>query len=173
MGRYHAWPLKKPPVYADSLQAHILNAGFTSKDINKTITAFGGNLYETPMPESAINVLYNMADINVSATLGEGVGLSLIEAAACGTTSIAPRNSAIPEMLGDTGHQIPNVAHINIAMDNGHWRPVMSMKHYLEAMETEYQKWVTNGKNKVINKAAADRTKTLFNWDTIRTQMEA
>jgi len=161
------------PGKANTLQAHLLNAGFKSEDINKTVTAFGGNLYETPLPESQINMLYNMADVNISTTLGEGVGLSLIESAATGTTSIAPKHSAIPEMLGDTGYIIPNIVHINIAMDNGHLRPVMAMKPYLDALETEYQKWVTNGRKKVVNTAAIERAKTLFNWDPIRIQMES
>lgn len=160
------------PGKANTLQAHLLNVGFVSADVNNTITAFGGNLYENPLPESQINILYNIADVNISTTLGEGVGLSLIEASATGTTSIAPKNSAVPEMLGDTGHMVPNITHINIAMDNGHLRPVIAMKPYLAALETEYQKWVANGRKKVVNTAAIERAKTLFNWDPIRTQME-
>ena len=160
------------PGRANSLQAHMLNVGFVNEDINKTITAFGGNLYENPLPESIMNILYNVADVNVSTTLGEGVGLSLVEAAAAGTTSIAPNHSSIPEMLGDTGHIVNNCAQINIANDNGHLRPVIAMKPYLEALRTEYEKWVHNGRQKVINEAAIERTQQLFVWDDIRAKME-
>lgn len=157
---------------ANSIQAHILNVGFKSEDINKTLAAFGGNLYEHPLPESKLNELYNVADVNVSTTLGEGVGLSLIEASASGTTSIAPKHSSIPEMLGDTGHLVENCVHINIANDNGHLRPVIKMKSYLEAIDIEYNKWVANGRKKVINNAAIERTHTLFVWDDMRIKME-
>ena len=112
--------------------------------------------------------LYNVADVNISTTLGEGVGLSLIEASACGTTSIAPNNSAIPEMLGDTGHIIKNTAHITMSMDNNIVRSVVSVPSILEALEIEYQKWLANGRKKVINTAAVQRVATLFNWDEKR-----
>ena len=159
------------PGRANMLQAHLLNAGFEDKDVNKTVAVFGGNIYGTPFTDEEMHILYNISDVNISTTLGEGVGLSLIEAAATGTTSIAPKNSAIPEMLGDTGHQIPNQAFVNIALDNGHFRPVVSIKDYLLAMEIEYQKWVANGRKKVINQAAIDRVNELFQWQDKREKM--
>ena len=159
------------PGRANMLQAHLVNVGFEDGDVNKTIAVFGGNIYNKAFSESEMNVLYNCADVNVSTTLGEGIGLSLVEACATGTTSIAPKHSSIPEMLGETGHIIPNAALINIAMDNGHLRPVVSMKHYLEALETEYQRWVANGRKKIINHAALERMQNLFQWQDKRDKM--
>ena len=74
-------------------------------------------------------------------------------------------------MLGDTGYRVPNAALINIALDNGNFRPVVSIKHYIEALETEYQKWVANGRKKVVNQAAIDRVAELFQWQDKRDQM--
>jgi glycosyltransferase involved in cell wall biosynthesis len=153
------------PGRANLLQSHLMNAGFVDADVNKSVGVFGGNIYNQPYSDPEMNILYNISDVNVSTTLGEGVGLSLIEAAATGTVSIAPNHSSIPEMLGDTGHIIPNQAMINIALDNGHIRPVISIKHYIEAVEIEYQKWIANGRKKIISQAAIDRVHTLFRWE--------
>jgi len=159
------------PGRANILQAHMINAGFENTDVNNTITAFAGNVYANPISDEELNGFYNMADVNLSTALGEGVGLSLIEASAVGTTTIAPNNSSIPEMLGETGHIIPNVAHINIAMDNGHLRPIVNTRLYVEALEKEYQKWVANGRKRVLNEAAIDRVYKNFMWDEKRAQM--
>lgn len=159
------------PGRANTLQAHMMNCGFQSEDVNKTIAAFGGNIYENPIPDEELNIVYNVADVNVSVSIGEGVGLSLIEASAAGTTSIAPNHSSIPEMIGDTGYIVPNAALINIALDNAHLRPVVSMKYYLDALETEYKKWCDNGRKKVFNQAAVDRVKKLFVWQDKRNQL--
>jgi glycosyltransferase involved in cell wall biosynthesis len=159
------------PGMANTLQGHMLNAGFENDDINKCIQAFAGNVYEKPISDEELNLLYNMADVNVSTTLGEGVGLSLVESAAVGTTSIAPNNSAIPEMLGSTGHIIPNKCHVNIAFDNAHLRPLVDTKLFVEALEIEYQKWIANDKRKIVNEAAIEMVLTKFLWDDKRAQM--
>lgn len=98
-------------------------------------------------------------------------GLSLIEAAACGTTSIAPNNSAIPEMLGNTGHIVNNSAHITMSIDNNHVRPVVSVPKLMEVLEIEYQKWVANGHRKVINQDAIDRVESIFMWQDKREKL--
>ena len=159
------------PGGSNTLQAHMLNCGFRDEDVNKTIAMFGGNIYETPLPDEELNILYNIADVNVSTTLGEGIGLSLLEASACGTTSIAPQHSSIPEMLGTTGHIVPNSALINIALDNGHFRPIVNLKLYMDALEQEYQKWLANGRKKVVNMDAVARVNDLFMWDDKRSKM--
>ncbi len=156
----------------NTLAAHVLNAGFTPDDNRKLISLYDKNIYEKPASEAQLNVYYNVADVNISTTLGEGVGLSLIEAAACGTISLAPKHSAIPEMLGDTGHMIPNSGFVNIAQDNGHIRPVVSVPRMIDALEIEYQKWLTNKKRKIINDAAIERVNTLFRWDDKKEKLQ-
>ena len=159
------------PGRANLIHAHLVSVGFSDKDVNKNISIFVGDIYKNPISDAELNLLYNAADVNLSTTLGEGVGLSLIEAAAVGTTSIAPKQSAIPEMLGDTGHLVPNIVHINIAMDNGHLRPVVSIKHFIEALEVEYTKWANNDRKKIVNQAAIARVNQLFKWPDKRDQL--
>src|SRR4029077_7407280 len=48
-------------------------------------------------------VLYNMFDVFVSNSRGEGFGLTLAEAAACGVPIVAQNISAIPEVVGPGG----------------------------------------------------------------------
>ncbi|MFA6295585.1 MAG: glycosyltransferase family 4 protein [Candidatus Paceibacterota bacterium] len=156
----------------NTLAAFILNAGFTNEDLPNHIGLFNRvSIYDDPYTDGEMNQLYNVADVNLSTSLGEGVGLSLIEAAATGTTSIAPNHTAIPEMLGDTGHIVPNIAFHTIARDNSSTRPIVDMVKLLEALETEYGRWSANGRRKVINERAIDRVNTLFLWDDKRQKL--
>lgn len=52
------------------------------------------------LPSKDLALLYNCADAIVSATWGEGFGLSTIEAMACGKPVIKPDNSANTELIG-------------------------------------------------------------------------
>jgi len=47
--------------------------------------------------------IYNAMDVHCLITSGEGFGLPLIEAMACGIPQIASKNTCIPEILGDAG----------------------------------------------------------------------
>ena len=51
--------------------------------------------------------LYNAADVHVLASCGEGFGIPLVEAQACGTPNIAANNTSTPEILaGASGHAV-------------------------------------------------------------------
>lgn len=50
-------------------------------------------------PREIVNALYNASDVIVSTTLGEGFGLSWIEAMAAKTPVIMPRNTAMTEFI--------------------------------------------------------------------------
>lgn len=101
----------------------------------------------------------------MTTALGEGCGLNLLESSATGTTSIAPDNSAIPEQIGDTGHLIPNVGHFNLPHDSGHFRPLVSIPKFIDAVEIEYNKWVANKRRKPINYDARKRMENIFRWE--------
>lgn len=51
--------------------------------------------------ESVLNMIYNTSDVITSTTLGEGFGLSSIEAMATKTPVVMPDNSALSEILGE------------------------------------------------------------------------
>ena len=155
----------------NTLFAHLLNAGFKKQDFEEGLIGFNQvPVYGGDIPAEAINEIYNLASVNITGTIGEGAGLSLIEAQFVGTTCIAPRNSAIPEILGeDVGnHLINNAGLIEIALDNGHKRPIFDIKEMVKALEIEYKKWEDNGRNKVVNEAAMKRAREKFLWSDKR-----
>jgi glycosyltransferase involved in cell wall biosynthesis len=152
------------PPKSCTLAATAKNAGFKDPDYGTSLIFPTTDIMANPIPDEGINELYNLSDVNVSAAVGEGCGLSLIEASATGTTSIAPHNSAIPEMLGNTGYLCKNIATFNMGLDNGHFRPLVDVREMVKALQTEYTKWVENGRKKVVNEAAMERVDKLFRW---------
>lgn len=157
------------PGKANTLLAHMRNIGFTDDDVKKGALQINNRrIYEGDVSEEEVNEFYNGASVNITSTVGEGFGLSLAESAAAGRTSIAPNNSAIPEVLGDTGHLIPNKSWVSIALDNGHIRPLVDVGKMTEALEIEYKKWEENGRKNVFNQDAYDRVQQMFLWDDKR-----
>lgn len=176
----HMRPYEKVngPGPGNALQALIKQAGFNDQDIRSgKIMLQERDLYAQPYTVEQMNQVYNGADINISTAVGEGVGLSLIEACGSGTTSIAPRNSAILEMLEGHGVLVDNVPNgmYTQPLDNSFKRPNVDTLKFAEAIEQQYQAWVANGRRKIINQAAMDAVKTKFVWqekrDYIRDQL--
>jgi glycosyltransferase involved in cell wall biosynthesis len=63
-----------------------------------------GNFNENQgFPVEALNKIYNVADVHLSASLGEGWGLPLTEAMAAKTINIAPLHTSIPELFNVEG----------------------------------------------------------------------
>jgi glycosyltransferase involved in cell wall biosynthesis len=159
------------PGRSNLLPNYAMLAGFTDNDMRSgKIMIQDRDIYQKPYTTEEMNEIYNAADLNVSTAVGEGVGLSLIEAAATGTTTIAPRNSAIPEMLEGHGILIDNIANgmYTQPFDNGFRRPNVNTFEYAKALEDYYQKWVENGKKKITNSAAIEAVQTKFLWQDKR-----
>ncbi len=156
------------PGPANMLQNHLINCNFNDADMQRTIGVNARNIYADEISIKEINDYYNAANYNISSTLGEGCGLSLIEAAACGTPSIAPKNSAIPEMLRDTGKMVKNSSHITLPGDNGHFRPVVDVWALTQALEEAYQEWKALGEEKHIDTKCIENVDKYFRWDDKR-----
>jgi glycosyltransferase involved in cell wall biosynthesis len=90
-------------------------------------------------PLETLNVIYNACDCVVSTTLGEGWGLSWVEAMATKTPVIMPNNTAMAEHIGeDHGYLInsgvdPNL-HVILPNDNEVLRPTADINHMVELM---------------------------------------
>lgn len=153
------------PGRANLLQAHLLNCNFTDRDVNNLVGINARNVYSGEVPDSFINDIYNGANVNISTAVGEGCGLSLIEAAAAGTPSIAPYNSAIPEMLNGTGHLVKNCGLFNMALDNGHWRPIVDVGAMVDSLEIEYQRWKKYKGQKEVRKECIENILENYLWD--------
>jgi len=57
--------------------------------------------------EQELAQIYNAMDVFVFASVGEGFGLPLVEAMACGLPIIASANTSIPEVVGEAGILTP------------------------------------------------------------------
>lgn len=156
------------PGRANLLQNHLINAGFNDDDANTILGMNTSNIYNQEVSEEQLNQIYNAANINISSTLGEGFGLSLIESAAAGTPTIAPRNSAIPEVLNGTGRMVSNRGLMNQALDNGHLRPIVDTWEMSRVWEEEYLKWKAKGEEKTIDQACLDNVNSNFLWQDKR-----
>lgn len=156
------------PYPTDHLVSVILNAGFTKEDIPRVISVNNADIPGGEVPESVLNELYNAADYNISSSVGEGCGLSLLESAAVGIPSIVPKTSAIPEMLGPYGHQIMNRAVFSMRGDNGHVRPVVDEIDFREILDERYRIWKAKGRKKIFKSELVKRIKSEFSWEDKR-----
>ena len=93
-----------------------------------------------------MNSLYNVADLVISSTLGEGWGLSCTEAMQCKTPVLFPRNTSLLEMIGadeergyfcDSGEDEDHYICLG-PMDNHLIRPVINVKDMASRMEHIY-----------------------------------
>jgi glycosyltransferase involved in cell wall biosynthesis len=58
-------------------------------------------IYRMNMPQTALAALYSDADVLLAVSAGEGFGVPVIEAQACGTRVIVSNFSAQPELVGE------------------------------------------------------------------------
>jgi glycosyltransferase involved in cell wall biosynthesis len=88
--------------------------------------------------------LYCASDVYVSASLGEGFGLPLLEAMACGVPCIAPKNSQV-ELVEGHGWLVENVPRemweaVPVWIPMGARYPVPNLSSLLQCMEEAYNK---------------------------------
>lgn len=60
------------PGPTNTLQQHVKNAGFTEDDYGKIIGINGKDIYSGQVGPQDVNVIYNIANVNISTSLGEG-----------------------------------------------------------------------------------------------------
>jgi glycosyltransferase involved in cell wall biosynthesis len=82
---------------------------------NKLILTNLNNGVQT-VPESALNDIYNAADVGINSSMGEGWGLTSMEHAVTGAPQIVPNHSACKELYKDCGLLVPVVT--NFTFDN-------------------------------------------------------
>jgi glycosyltransferase involved in cell wall biosynthesis len=74
--------------------------------INKDVF-FGMQRYSLGIPEPRVNMIYNMFDIHVLPTTGEGFGLPIIESMAAGIPNIATDYTSCRELIEGHGELVP------------------------------------------------------------------
>lgn len=110
-------------------------------------------------PEQDLVVLYNAADLFVSTSRGEGFGLTIAEAVACGIPVVAQNVSAIPEVVGPGGLLLEPEREITVPSGEDQWLP--NINAFSEAIETMY---LSRGMRRDMGKKGRQHVST-FSWD--------
>ena len=106
-----------------------------------------------------VNVLLSAFDAFVSTSRGEGFGLTLLEAAACGIPIVAQNVSAIPEVVGPGGILLEPKDTFTVPSGEDVWLP--DIPAFTEAIDRLYQ---SKGLRRDLGMAGAEHARK-FSWD--------
>lgn len=110
-------------------------------------------------PRQVVNMLYNACDCVISTALGEGWGLSWIEAMATKTPVIMPNNTALTENITeDKGYLVRSGTNDGLFTvlpnDNEIVRPVVDTDHLIETMLHVHNDYI----------GAMEKAETAYQW---------
>jgi glycosyltransferase involved in cell wall biosynthesis len=111
--------------------------------------------------ENDLVAMYNAADIFVTTSRGEGFGLTIAEALACGTPVVAQNVSAIPEVVGPGGILIEPKLPITVPNGSDLW--MADIDGFTDAIEKLY---LSKGLRRDLGEAGRKHVVESFNWDT-------
>ncbi len=94
-------------------------------------------LYRMGLPLHAMAALYSAADVLLAASMGEGFGIPVVEAQACGTPVIVSNFTAQPELVGD-GWLVDGQPFWDPAQKS--WFLTPSVASILNALEESYRR---------------------------------
>jgi glycosyltransferase involved in cell wall biosynthesis len=103
--------------------------------------------------------LYNAADIFVSTSYGEGFGLTLAEAAACGVPIVAQNVSSIPEVVGPGGTLLEPDRLVGVASGQDQWLP--NIDAFIAAVDRLIE---SKGARRSLGDAGREHV-SHFSWD--------
>jgi hypothetical protein len=92
-------------------------------------------LYRQGLPPHALAALYSASDVLLASSMGEGFGIPVIEAQACGTPVIVSNFTAQPELVGD-GWVVDGQPYWDAAQKS--WFLTPSVPGILNALEQAY-----------------------------------
>ncbi|RLI46533.1 hypothetical protein DRO69_02815 [Candidatus Bathyarchaeota archaeon] len=111
------------------------------------------------VPEHELAQIYNALDVYCHASSGEGFGLPVLEAMACGKPVIASNNTAIPEIVGDAGILVP-CHEEDIETAEGFTVATTKIKPFSDAMAKLYY---DENLRRTLSQRALERAKQ-FTW---------
>lgn len=122
------------------------------------------------VPHSVLNMIYNMSDIVTSTSVGEGFGLSSVEAMATKTLTVMPNHTTLSEILGDdrgllveAGNNLNNWAFLG-AEDMDRLRPLVDVADLVSKWKFAYD---NPEKKKEMEENAFTWIKENMTWDII------
>jgi len=137
------------------------------------------NLTLDPIEDEELSELYALADVLVLPSWGEGFGLPIIEAMACGTPVIATNSSSIPELIQGNGWLIDTVPE-DVWVDVPVWLPLLAvypvpnLRSLFECMEDAYrnpEKVKAYGKTSREFALKYDWSNIIPQWDKLLKEM--
>jgi glycosyltransferase involved in cell wall biosynthesis len=155
----------KPPTMSDTDNLKAMKAIIFTPD------SFSVN---NSLSRDALNMVYQASDAFVTTTLGEGWGLPITEAMANGTPVIAPKFSAITEIIGDNAER-GNYWTDSVDYNQDVYYPIPSSKGgYVhtrpEDVATKLLDFVTNKKDHLSKISAAHQWTQQRQWPMIAKQ---
>lgn len=111
--------------------------------------------------------LYNAADVFLSTSRGEGFGLTIAEALACGLPVVAQNASAIPEVVGPGGILIDPLTEITTPSGKDNW--LADVPAFTEALQRLYQ---SKGLRRDLGQKGREHVVKSFSWDTAAQQFD-
>ena len=120
-------------------------------------------------PREVLNQLYNTADAYITTCLGEGFGLTLLDAFCVGLPVIGPANTSLNEVVNhDRGYLYP--CKEKIYVDNSGYRLLGRTEDIVKSMMDCYMDWLTRSKrHQEVISNAHDFVKE-FSWEKIGKQ---
>lgn len=154
------------PFIGNSLPNLVLAAGLEQEDLAQgRLQLYGGNIYQDQLEESWVNQLYNAANIMVNTSFGEATGLTILEANATGTPTLAVNAGGTSEYMPlQSEFLIKPKAVVTLPQDNAYSRPVTDELHLMQLIMTAYQNWVDNNKEKLFYPPLVKISKSDFSW---------
>ena len=114
--------------------------------------------------------LYNIGDVFITTNLGEGFGLTTMEAYACGTPVIVPDNTIHRELFGNKARYMPCTTESIFSQDNCNLRLGTTKEEVALALEEEYKLWLES-EGKVQDSTKHDFVRRNFSWTKPQHQM--
>lgn len=135
--------------------------------INNNISFSYGSFRSSSWTEQAMSILYNLSDVNVSASSSEGYGLPTLESMACGIPNIGPDCSSFTELIGNSEDKKPR----GLLAKIGEWqmiqdqsiRALVNERDLTNQMKIMYTK---KDDRKIYSKNAVEWSKQ-YTWDKI------
>jgi glycosyltransferase involved in cell wall biosynthesis len=118
------------------------------------------------LPAEQLALVYNAADVLLSASMSEGFGIPIIEAQACGTPVVVTDFSAMPELVR-TGYKV--------APADKFWTPLNAWQAWpdangiTDALNELYAQWESHGRAWPLAQRlrTSDTIHQEFDWDVI------
>lgn len=115
------------------------------------------------IPDEAMAVIYSALNVLLAPTLGEGFGITVIEAQSCGVPVIVSDFSAQPELVGD-GWKIPGQPLWDAAQQA--WFQIPNIQSIVNALSEAYER-----KNEKTSQDARKFIVNNYNADTVYNEM--